>query len=458
MVIFQDFRKAIVSWRRVAVRKLNSDLTNFVYISAASQWRKCEDGCYRVESDPVAWNKSRLEELKSLPQWAAIEKSVEANDNLKKHFGNHISSAFIVQALTLDEVVYSLLPKPIRTENRSSISLDNTGFETKYKQFENFVNSDTISVNTLWILSGIHADKPIQLADNITLRALSDEEFRSCLQGGIILPTSPNFPLFTPEQANRTGLFFNIEYPKKIGSSPVTVNKDEVTQRTNAKKAVIENLQTVGALLGIDNIGVSSMRAEAYDWTGRFSAFMFGGGLTPSTLISWGMNEHVVDEKSAKKIRSTWQWLVSQSDTQSTNLILAARRLGYANERFRVEDRLLDAMIAAEELYLGGTDNGELRYKLSLRTALWANPTALGVSKLEVSRFMKKAYDARSAIAHGSRPDTNALKLANDTLSIDKFTDFLVKVVQEGLNKAIHYAKRHPSKLFDPPWDDMVLK
>ncbi len=458
MVIFQDFRKAIVSWRRVAIRKLNSDLTNFVYISAASQWRKCKDGCYRVESDPVAWNKSRLEELKRLPQWAAVEKSVEANDNLKKHFGNHISSAFIVQALTLDEVVYSLLPKPVRSEDRSTISLDNTGFETKYRQFENFVNSDTISVNTLWVLSGIHADKPIQLEDNITLRTLSDEEFRSCLQGGIILPTSPNFPLFTPEQSNRSGLFFTIRYPKKIGSSPMTVNKDEVTQRTNAKKAVIENLQTVGALLGIDNIGVSSMRAEAYDWTGRFSAFMFGGGLTPSTLISWGMNEHVVDEKSAKKIRSTWQWLVSQSDTQSTNLILAARRLGYANERFRVEDRLLDAMIAAEALYLGGADNGELSYRLSLRSALWANPAELGISRLEISVFMKKAYTARSKIAHGSNPSTNSLQLNGEPVSLDDFTNFLIKIVNLGLNKAIRYSKQHPSKLFDPPWDKMVLK
>jgi len=60
------------------------------------------------------------------------------------------------------------------------------------------------------------------------------------------------------------------------------------------------------------------------------------------------------------------------------------------------EDRLIDQMIAFESLYIA--DDKELRYKLALRTAF-----LLGKKRAKIFSDMKKAYDLRSQIVHGSK-------------------------------------------------------
>lgn len=63
-------------------------------------------------------------------------------------------------------------------------------------------------------------------------------------------------------------------------------------------------------------------------------------------------------------------------------------------------------MIAAEALFLSdlgsSTDRGELKYRLALRAAHFIE--AADLTRRQVFEHMKRAYDVRSAIAHGGRP------------------------------------------------------
>lgn len=115
-------------------------------------------------------------------------------------------------------------------------------------------------------------------------------------------------------------------------------------------------------------------------------------------------------------------------------------------------------MIAAEALYLGGDKDTELKYRFATHAAVWAEPASLGATRREIYDFMRKAYDARSRIAHGGEPTQSQLKFKDNTLTLEEFCSVLYAVVRKGLVKAINYAERNSVSAFKPDWDRMVLK
>jgi hypothetical protein len=126
-------------------------------------------------------------------------------------------------------------------------------------------------------------------------------------------------------------------------------------------------------------------------------------------------------------------------------LALALRRLSYQAQREQPEDELLDTMIAAEALYLIGLGNaaerGELRYRLALRAALWADPEQVGLTRREVFALMKSAYDARSAIAHGGTPKDGDMKVRGQKVSLQELAEAAKLVITIGCRTALYYSR-----------------
>jgi len=88
-------------------------------------------------------------------------------------------------------------------------------------------------------------------------------------------------------------------------------------------------------------------------------------------------------------------------DAPTTSFGVAIRRFNQAFDRDIPEDRAVDLFIALESLL--SEDSDAIRYKIALRGS-----HLIGVSreeKISVNSFLKKAYDHRSGIMHGtSRP------------------------------------------------------
>jgi len=108
--------------------------------------------------------------------------------------------------------------------------------------------------------------------------------------------------------------------------------------------------------------------------------------------------------------------------------------LGVALRRFEMlkdsqnTDRILDQAIILEALFSDDTKQ-EIAHKLSLRIA---NFVGLDFAdRRELFPKIKKAYDARSSIAHGGKPSKNSTE-------IDKL---ISKVVQDALIRYIAYAQ-----------------
>jgi hypothetical protein len=87
---------------------------------------------------------------------------------------------------------------------------------------------------------------------------------------------------------------------------------------------------------------------------------------------------------------------------------MAARRFGFAVARRRPDDELVDLIIAAEALLLDDNERDEKRFQVSLRLAL--STEVAEATQRQVFRFIKRAYDVRSAIIHGGEPRPRDLK------------------------------------------------
>jgi hypothetical protein len=111
-----------------------------------------------------------------------------------------------------------------------------------------------------------------------------------------------------------------------------------------------------------------------------------------------------------------WNLAHSAAVTTSRSLSLALRRLGLATQRTIPEDRILDVFIAAEAFYLAEADDdsrGRTRIiiaRLAGRATAWSHGTLPGWDGRQVRLQMKRGYNVRSVVAHGTEPRPGELK------------------------------------------------
>jgi hypothetical protein len=421
-------------------------------------WAHNSDGGYRIERDPLVWNRDIIDELMLLPQWSRIEEAVSSNSELQAQFGHAVGSAYSRGEVNLEATLRYLLPKPAWSDDRSSVLLDDSGFEDEYRALEAFLSGDTVTQVAMWLVRGVELDKPIRLDDRTVLRRLTPLEVIDCLRLGLITPRQGILLPSDPFEGVPVGLFFSRTEAKVIDVDPLEMEPDfeGFNTRILEKQKVVENLQSCAAVANLPNLSISSMRVESHSWEGRLSAFTTGGGASAKFALVNRLSSDTITPSTARLLKRTWGWLSRPGTT--SNLGFAARRLGYANERVRDEDHLLDMMIAAEALYLGGGTEGELKFRLSTHAAVWAEPTKLNATRHEIYDFVRVAYDARSRIAHGNQPDPKRLKFKGNIVTLKEFCNILSEIVRTGLVRAINYSERNSVNKFNTGWDGMILR
>jgi hypothetical protein len=244
-----------------------------------------------------------------------------------------------------------MLPRPVRSDDRSEILLDGSGFEENYRALEDFLSGDSATQLSMWLVRGVELEKPIKLDNRTVLRKLKPLEIADCLRGGLIVPRHEILLPSDPFEGTPTALFLSRSEGKVFNSEPMPTDLEDFNKRILEKQSAVENLQSCAALANLPNLSVSNMRAESHSWDGRLSSFAPGGGVSIKFSLVNRLRFDTVTSAKARLLAKYWTWI---SRPGNSNLSFAARRLGYANERVRLEDLLLDTMIAAEALYLGG--------------------------------------------------------------------------------------------------------
>src|SRR5207249_4218893 len=100
--------------------------------------------------------------------------------------------------------------------------------------------------------------------------------------------------------------------------------------------------------------------------------------------------------------------------TKTSGLNLAIGRFNFAYDRFQLEDKLIDYMVAFEALFLKKEESSEITHRMSTRVA-----KLLGKSfdeKRRIQKEIKDFYDKRSRVVHGGPAELNdelVLKIEN---------------------------------------------
>ena len=139
--------------------------------------------------------------------------------------------------------------------------------------------------------------------------------------------------------------------------------------------------------------------------------------------------------------------------TNKTNKIqIANRRFRYSYLRDNEEDSILDIIIGLETL-LGDTEKTEITHKLALRTAKLISVFNKESKALEIFESIKKIYEFRSAVVHGSNKIESKREIKIKSVEMPIKT---IEVANNYLREVIGILIQHPTYL-DPKEIDKLL-
>jgi len=452
---FPALREPLHAWMLEAVATLTADSDAAYEGFGLPAWKCDPDGIFRNIARPVdGWDFHKLRQLQQLATWSNVEKAFQEDSRLSRQVDTVVGT--ILSGLRVEAINFALgvIPRPSEIDRAEEV------FEQRYAQLESYLVADELDFKVIWPLPGLIVENtPVELEPDVVLDAMSDRELVAALRTETVRPTfGSEGLLFQAEPASRTCIRYRYRLPKVIGprGDDASARFQELEQRLQDIRATIEEslaLVMPEPVMTAGRFGVSG---------DQWSPMSGGTSFQPAMMPRYAHSRRIeVDGQRVAKLQEAWKQ-VSRRDLLKRNkgLALALRRLSYQAQRERPEDELLDLMIAAEALYLVGlgkeSDRGELRYRLALRAALWADEPELDLTKYEVLQLMKSAYDARSAVAHGGSPEAKDMKIKGQRVELPELLRTTRIVVAAGCHKALAAAAR-PTSEWPPDWDVLAL-
>jgi hypothetical protein len=285
----------------------------------------------------------------------------------------------------------------------------------------------------------------LALDDTVTIGQMADDQVSLALKLGVLRPfgVASGIASFSSRAAAKWSI-----------SQAVLVDADSNTDEFRRLSDEITDMaERVRLVLLIFRRGPAQVPAAVVQiWNNQ------GGQSFP---ISYGAAEGrgdvlTLSPDDAEDLRSLWIDLARASSNRTVGVAL--RRFGYAAERNRSDDAVVDLVITMESLFLSdaGTpvERGEMRLRLSQRGALFIEHD--GLSKLQVLAFLRRAYDVRSAIVHGGAPPTELLKDARgNAVELSAFADEVEELARSALRKAVGQVASGGS--WPPEWDSLLF-
>jgi hypothetical protein len=321
-------------------------------------------------------------------------------------------------------------------------------FEQEYAALEEAYYNPEIAYEAIAPVQGLLIDNSVHLSDDLEISQLTEDEL-----------TRPNVRKRTPvsdDPWREKVCAVRVKYslPKVVGDDQIITPEEE--EKDHAKRAEvndrIDQVITALRLSKMENVCVAWTVHKTSQWTfGQDRSYP--GRFQPEILYS-----NQVEDEWLESFTEFWKILQNQEVKNRKFLDIAVRRFGYAHERHRIEDKIVDLLIAAEALFLcDGSYIGELRYRLSLRAALFL--AIKGEAQKSVFRWMRAAYDLRSTVAHGGEPKPDELPKYPDgsAATLEQFVWQIQEYVRLAIIKAIHLAVQPNTPYALVNWDELVF-
>lgn len=353
---------------------------------------------------------SNTDNIRQLPEYKECENEIKNQPNYKQSIGM--------------DPFYFLTYLVNKT---SSLDFNEAIFNELYIDFEKLVLTLEVSYKLFASIGNFSMDEDIiELGVGIRLKKMTAEELSD------MIDCSSTFDSFSHPLMFRHRL--EIDYQIKESLEPM--GRDLHAEAKGTIKKVISTLR----LFKCGDIYDAKYSYMPVSWT------LFARGVIssyPSVQPRMQIKAELRLEKSEiedfKKFWVTYNEFIPKLNT-FLFINTAISRFNFAYENNRVEDRLIDYMIAFEALFLKGNENQELNYRLALRTAIMI--FTVDDPKTSIFSDMKNAYKLRSLIVHGKNFDeikrdleTKHLKINNFILKIEEYLRRAIKKFMELMNE-----------------------
>ncbi len=322
-------------------------------------------------------------------------------------------------------------------------------FNKIYSEIEKALYTDEIEYESITPLCGYSSDETnISLDGNISIVKLSENEIIEILRLGINLGTSMGNMDFI-HGIHQYALKIKYRFKKIVGEKNRDSNEVENNPYINGAyaTAIVDALRIFkeGKLYPITTI----RRSKSILSTGTSFSF-------ENPVRHFMEKKYVLTKNESNEFRSFWS---AQKETELSDknfLSVGIRRFSQSNERNNIEDRIIDIMIAAESIFLssGGSFQGELKYRLSHRAAMFIENDVK--KQRYVFDFMQKAYDVRSSIVHGSAPKLPK-KMDDSEYTLEEFCNDIEKYLRISIKKIMNQVIRVEDKTNIIDWKSVIF-
>ncbi len=376
------------------------------------------------------------ETLGALPEYAACVEAVAADPGIAPALGKLAGTFMASRKITPDEIVEQALNMAIhRSETLDEV--EGRAAELAHDVVED-VSLAPATITTIVPLVGVSAP-PIRLNEDTEISELTDDEIERLLRAGMLRMLGGGGMVRLPSRCC-------LRIKTKVGR----IASDKASYHARIK----QEERAIGAGRGGATWLAKALRLEK---PGRvhvggqitFGESIIGGGASTATS-SWELCpssiEYTLNETEVRSVIDTMRALVDERVTKHEFIDVALRRLLFAGDRKKREDRFLDLMIGTEALFLPEKGT-EISYKFSIRVAHFVQIG--GNSRRTLYKSMRDAYDLRSKIVHGG-------EVAG---AENELIDLVEEVLRSGAREMIRRALANPDakkgKLVD--WDELVL-
>ncbi len=387
------------------------------------------DDFLRQERPQPMWDtlySPAIQELRTLHEYGACAAAIDADPIVSLQLGILVGVGGIQSIYSAELVMARTVLRILAEQDRPGFQEDL--FDREYSALEQAFYEDRVPAEIIAPLTGFSMEaERIELEENLAITPLTEEErARYAELGEFVTDTHASG---VPRFAVRS----NCRVPNLVGEH--TPEQEEKT------KAFIEEVWRFDAQLRDLELVLGAYKAGRYEMRRRdvsiHSWFQTDPGSSYAQMIPEG---YALNEEEGGHLPAFWREVQSAGleHKKRRYIGVALRRLRYAAGRERMEDRLVDLVVAAEALFpgvAGKPSSTELSYRLSTYAAgfLGENPE----ERWSIFERMREAYSLRSSIVHGITVDEG--KVAQVVMDVEGF-------VRDGLRKAIGLAAASPGE------------
>ncbi|MGH7881741.1 MAG: hypothetical protein ACREN8_02380 [Candidatus Dormibacteraceae bacterium] len=446
------FQTLIQQYVSAAVPVVKSNIQNGELIQLpAEHWTKHDSGAFQLQGKhKLSWAiaiSHRETPLHALPEYKAVVDFMQGRTNWVEQSKCLVGTRYGAVRLELTQLPDKCLCEAMEGYDGGVIDARlHEAAATSATRIEDFLDAKQLVVNVIAPVLGINSPEAetIKLSSNLTIMPIGVEEVGKLYSAGALQSLFPTAPYIWP--------------PTHMVKAEYRTPKVVVERRTEPPSSdqeailVMQEFDELTSCLRLFKIGEVAVGTRVM--------------LIPSDLIkhsvsshpiSWHFHNYDLTRLEAEELPKLWDQLHTHGVTDTKHLALAVRRFSYKGERTRAEDRLVDLIVAAEALFLGGDtdERGELSYRLALRAASFIEDS--NQSPQSIFNLFRNAYKFRSGFVHGSAVKSIKQDDGPD-LTPEKLIEVVEGLLRSGLRKAVVLAAEVESSPWKMDWEGSILE